>query len=186
MRQTLESHSATEDVAVRGAYVRVLVGQLSNLSAVRAETIRATLREMDDDEGHFGRFEEAREGIRETLSHLDGLSAGVGPRDVYQHDSAHVGRLVQELAGKLHSYDAYEAGELVPFMRERLGTERMAELGERAERTSRRGPSHSHAGLPPADERSTVGKFLTTLADRIDDRPTHAEQTLEGEGEEGP
>ncbi|GEM_PF-6299301 len=183
---TIDLHFGTQDLATRGAYVRVLVGQLSNLTQVRDDTLRATLRHLDDDGGHLERYDELRQQLMSVLGELDERSAGVGPRDVYQSRPELVAKLVKDLAAKVEAYDRYEAGELVPFLSQRCEPGTMERLGSQAVKDFQHGPSHSHAGHPPADERSRLGKAVSAFLDRLDDSPDHVEEALADEGEEGP
>jgi hypothetical protein len=184
--RTLSQHFGTQNLAQRGAYVRVLVGQLSNLTQVRDDTLRATLRHLGDDGGHLQRYDELRQELMSVLGRLDDRTAGVGPRDVYQSRPELVTKLVSELGGKVEAYDRYEANELVPFLQRRAEPGTMERLGSQAVKDFHHGPSHSHANLAPGDERSQLGKAVSAFLDRLDDSPDHVEETLAVEGEEGP
>ncbi|HZD65149.1 MAG TPA: hypothetical protein VE152_03530 [Acidimicrobiales bacterium] len=184
--QTIAGYRSDPDLARMGAHLRVLVGQLSNLQEVRDDTLRRSLRNLDDDADYLRRYDEARQHLLEVLLALDDRSAGVGPRDVLQSRPAWLDALVQELSQRMTDVDHFEATELVPFLEERLGPDSMAELGRRAVRVRRHGMSHTHTGFPPADERSRLGRAVAALMDRLDDSPTHADEALQEGGEEGP
>ena len=181
-----EGYFATDSFAKRGGYVELLVKELSNLTATRSELLRPLLRELEGGEPYLERFDEARRRQVDLLAQLDELTIGVGPRDVHQHQPERLIELVRTLQQAVQDYDRYEADDLLPFVVARLDAHRLQELGTKAIKASRRGPSHAHPRTPPADERSLLGKRVSALYDRLRNVAEHPERTIQTGGEEGP
>jgi hypothetical protein len=186
IEELAEEYFAAESFAKRGGYLDLLVKELSNLVATRSEILRPLLRELDGGQSYLERFDAARQRQVDLLAQLDELSIGVGPRDVHQHQPHRLVELVRALRTEIRDYDRYEADELLPYLEQRLDTERFQYLGERAHKASKRGPTHAHPHRPPADERTYVGKRISAFYDRLRNVAEHPERTIQTGGEQGP
>jgi len=177
-------HSA--DLVQKGGYLTLVVRNLAKLDSTRSEVLRPLLRELDGGQSHLDRFDDARRQQVEVLAQLDELSTGVGARDVHQHQPEHTIELVGALQQRVLDYDRYEADELVPFIDQAVGPERLDELGAQAQKASGRHLTHTHPDKPPADERSTVGKMASAVHDWLRDESSHPKDVIDGMGEQGP
>jgi hypothetical protein len=186
VEQLAERYFATDSFAKRGGYVELLVKELSNLTATRSELLRPLLRELDGGQPYLARFDKARRRQVDLLAQLDELTVGVGPRDVHQHQPERLIELVRALRQEIQDYDHYEADELLPFVVARLDEQRLQQLGLKAVKASRHGPTHAHPRTRPADERSFLGKQVSALYDRLRNVAEHPERTIQTGGEEGP
>jgi hypothetical protein len=184
--ELVEGYFTTESWAKRGGYAEELVKELSNMLETRAEVLRPLLRELDGGQQLLGRFDERRSRLLDLLAQLDDLTVGVGPRDVHQHRPERVVELVSQLRLQIHDYNEYEANQLVPFLEAQLDGDQLADLGQKADRASKRAPTHPHPDRPPADERTAMGKLASAAFDRIQDVGEHPKRAIEHEGEEGP
>jgi hypothetical protein len=181
-----EGYFATDSFARRGGYVELLVHELSSLLATRSEILRPLLRELSGGQPFLERFDDARQRQVDILAQLDELTIGVGPRDVHQHRPERLVELVRALRHEIQDYDSYEAHELLPFLEARLAHERLEQLGRQASKATAQAPTHAHPNRPPADERSSVGKRISALYDRLRNVAEHPEQTIQTGGEQGP
>lgn len=174
------------DLVQKGAYLKLLVGALANLDATRSEILRPVLRELDGGQSHLKRFDDARRQQVDVLAQLDELSTGVGARDVHQYQPDHTIELVGALREKVLDYDRYEGDELMPFIGQEVGPERLGQLGAQAAKASDRHLTHTHPDKPPADERSAVGKLASAVHDWMRDETSHPKDVIDGMGEQGP
>lgn len=179
---TCNRYFGTQDWAERGGFVKILIRELSNFDAVRAEVLQPVLSDINPELAE--RAEKERFHREELLGQLDSLVRDVGPVDVHEHDPEEIVRLMGLLREALSSYDHWEKTEVLRLLRP-LGQERLDELGKEASKAARHGPTHPHPEKPYED-RTLLGRAWTSTIDHTRDIVDHPEQAVKDSGESGP
>ena len=151
--------SAAPDSNVAQDIANKIVRELS-IHAVAEEQVLYPAARREIDEGEVNHAIDEHQEVKELLAKVDGRSPA----------EDEVMRTFKEIKSSVEEHVQEEENEMFPKLRDRLGQERLQEMGEQLESAKRLAPTHPHPNAPNTPPANVVAGLGASVVDRIRDR----------------